>query len=170
MNRFIPPILGLVFLALTSGAYGYIYYRIDVAVEVIARARNEIAVIAARDTFAKAAASFVAETVAERSAVQIFLTPADGIASAIELVEDAARAAKVKATVGSVQIVALSDVYHERIDISVSAEGTFAGAARFATVLESLPRGAFLKEVRLEVRDKGWFGAYTVSFIKVKPR
>ncbi len=168
MNRFVAPICALVFLTLAGGAFMYLYIDIQSSATVITVARDQIAAIAARDTFAKAAAKFVAETVPERAAVTSFETSVDGTASAIVLVEEAAKIAKVTATVGSATLTPLPEPHHERLDVTVSAEGTFAGAARFATVLESLPRGAYLKEADLEVTDKGWFGTYVVSFVKIK--
>ncbi len=166
--RILAPLLGFVFMLAAAGAATYLYLDIQSSAAHIGNARDQIAAIAARDTFAKTAAQFLAETSAERAAIQFFLTPEEGTASAIELVERAADIAKVKAVVGSAKLTALPEPHHEQLDITVSAEGTFAGMARFGTVLESLPTGASVSEVRLEATDKGWLGTFVISFIKLK--
>lgn len=166
--RYFAPIIAVVYMSAALGLCVWLDYDIKQSAALIGSARDQVAAIAARDTFAKTAAQFLAQTSAERSAIQFFLTPAEGTASAIELVEDAAAIAKVSASVGSASLVPLSQPHHERLDIAASADSTFAGAARFATVLESLPRASYLKEVRLESTDKGWYGTYVVAFIKVK--
>jgi hypothetical protein len=149
------------------GVCAFLYYDIQASAITIKESRDQIAAISARDTFAKAAAQFLAETAAERSAVQFFTIPPDGTAQALELVENAATLAGVKATVGDAEIASLGS-YHEGVSVTVSAEGTYAGQARFATVLESLPRGATLSSVTLSATEKGWYGTYLVSFIKQK--
>lgn len=168
MTRILSPLVGFTFMLAAVGSAFYLYFDIQSSAAHIGDARDQIAAIAARDTFAKTAAQFLAETSAERAAIQFFLTPKEGTANAIELVERAADIAKVKAVVGSAKFTALPEAYHERLDITVSAEGTFAGMARLATVLESLPIGSFMSEVRLEATDKGWLGTFVISFIKLK--
>lgn len=168
MKKLVSPVLALVVMFAAFGACGFLYFDIHSSAALISDAREEISAIAARDTFAKTAAQFLAQTSAERSAVQLFVTPAEGTAGAIELVEDAAAIAKVSATVGSAVLTPLPEPHYERLDVVVSAEGTFAGVARFATVLESLPRGAYVSSTKLEATDKGWYGTYVVSFIKLK--
>jgi hypothetical protein len=165
--KIVSPLLACLAAALTFAVCAYLYYDIGVSAVQIKESRDTIATISARDTFAKAAAQFLAETTAERNAVQFFITPADGTAQSIELVENAAKLAGVQASVGAATIAPLG-TYHERLTVTVSAEGTFAGQARFATVLESLPRGASLTDVTLSATQKGWFGTYIVSFIKQK--
>jgi Tfp pilus assembly protein PilO len=96
------------------------------------------------------------------------VTPPEGTASAIELVENAAKIANVRATVGAATLTPLKEKRHEELNITVSAEGTFAGVARFATVLESLPRASYLSNVDIEASSKGWYATYVVSFIKLK--
>ena len=168
MMKFIAPILAVLFLIASIGGYWYVYTDIQASAELVSHSRDQIAEIAARDAFAKAAAKFITETAADRLAVESFeIQPAD-TAGAIELVEDAAKVAKVTATVASANILALPEDHHERLDIVVSADGSFVGQARFATVLESLPRGAVVRAAHLEATDKGWYGTYTVSFIKIK--
>lgn len=165
--RFITPLATcIVALLLFGGAY-YLYNDIQNSALLIKQARDQVAVVSARDTFARTAAQFLAETSVERSAVQFFVIPQDGTAQAIELVEAAAKLAGVKAVVGSAALSPLG-AHHERLDISVSAEGTFSGQARFGTVLESLPRGATLKTAALRATEKGWYGTYLVSFVKQK--
>jgi len=167
MIRYILPVLSLVIaLASFGGAY-YIYTDIVTSAALIKESRDQVAAISARDTFVRTAAQFLAETAAERSAVHFFVIPQDGTAQAIELVEAAAKLAGVKASVGSASL-ASQGAHHERIDMSVTAEGTFAGLARFGTVLESLPRASSLKAVTLDATDKGWYGLYTVTFVKQK--
>lgn len=166
--RLAAPIFALIFLVLAFGAGAYLYYDIESSAALIGEARDQIAAVAARDTFAKTAAQFLAETSAERAAIQFFIIPAEGTAEAIELVEDAASVADVDATVGSARLTPLPESHYERLDITVSAEGTFAGMARFGTVLESLPKGATLTEVSLEATNRGWFGTFVVSFVKLK--
>lgn len=166
--RYLSPILAVIFLLASMAACVYVYYDIQQNAVLIGSARDEIASIAARDTFAKTAAQFLAQTSAERSAIQLFETPVEGTATAIVLVEEAAKIAKVTGTVGAATLTPLSEPHHERLDVTVSAEGTFAGLARFVTVLESLPRGAYVREAKIEVTDKGWYGSFVVSFIKLK--
>ena len=168
MTRYIPPVLATLFLLASIGACIFVYYDIQQSVTLIGSARDQISSIAARDTFAKTAAQFLAQTSAERAAIQLFETPPEGTASAIELVEEAAKIAKVTATVGSATLKPTTGAHHEQLDLTVSANGTFAGIARFATVLESLPRGSYVSSARAEATDKGWFGTFVVSFIKIK--
>ncbi len=165
--KLLSPLLACLTAALAIAVCAYMYYDIGVSAETIKVSRDKIAQITARDTFAKAAAQFLAETTAERAAVQFFITPVEGTAQAIELVENAAKLAGVQATVGAATITPLGS-FHERLTITVSSEGTYAGQARFATVLESLPRGASLTSVTLSATQKGWFGTYIISFIKQK--
>ena len=165
--KYLTPIFALIFALASFVAAAYLYYDIGESAVLIKQSRDEIATIAARDTFAKAAAQFLAETAAERSAVQFFIIPTDGTAQGLEIVENAAKLAGVKATVGDAKIAPLGS-FHERLDVKVSAEGTYAGQARFATVLESLPRGASLTSATLSATEKGWFGTYVVSFVKQK--
>lgn len=165
--KFLVPAIALVIALVAFGVSYFVYVDIEKSAALISSSHDQIAAITARDTFAKTAAQFLAETAAERSAVQSFIISQDGTAQAIELVEASAKLAGVKATVGSAELLSIAG-QHERLDISVSAEGTYAGLARFATVLESLPRAAFLKEVSLRATEKGWFGTYKVSFIKQK--
>lgn len=165
--KYLGPLIAVLFTLATFAVSFYLYDDIGKSAVTIKDSRDKIAAIAARDTFAKAAAQFLAETSAERSAVQFFIIPTDGTAQALELVENAATLAGVKASVGDAQIAPLGS-FHERLNVTVSAEGTYAGQARFATVLESLPRGAYLTSVSLSATEKGWFGTYVVSFIKQK--
>lgn len=165
--KIVSPLLACLAAVIAFGACAYLYYDVGVSAVEIKESRDKIAAISARDTFAKAAAQFLAETTAERNAVQFFITPAEGTAQSIELVENAAKLAGVKATVGAATILPLGS-FHERLIVTVSAEGTYAGQARFATVLESLPRGASLTDVSLSATEKGWFGTYIISFIKQK--
>jgi hypothetical protein len=167
MTRFIAPVVTILIALFMFGGGYYLYTDIEKSALIIKEARDQIAAISARDTFARNAAQFLAETSAERSAVQFFVIPQDGTAQAIELVEASAKLAGVKAIVGSATI-SPQGAHHERLDISVSAEGTFAGQARFGTVLESLPRGASVKTVTLHATEKGWYGTYTLSFVKQK--
>lgn len=168
MKYFFAPIGALVFLCLAVAGFVYLYFDIHASASVISVAREEIATIAARDTYSKAAAQFLAQTSAERSAVLSFETAAEDTAGAIELIEEAARVAKVNATVSSATIVPLEEPHHERLDVVVSADGAFIAQARFGTVLESLPRGSYVKDMRIEASERGWFGTYTISFIKLK--
>ena len=165
--RFLLPVVFLVVALLAFGGAYYLYTDITASAALIQDSRDQVAAISARDTFARTAAQFLAETSAERSAVHFFVIPQDGTAQAIELVEAAAKLAGVKAIVGSATLGPLG-THHEQLDIAVSAEGTFAGQARFGTVLESLPRGATLKTVSFEATEKGWYGTYSISFVKQK--
>lgn len=165
--RFFTPVAAFLLVVLTYGAAYVLYSDIQKSALLIETSRDQVATITARDTFAKAAAQFLAETTAERNAIQFFLVPLDGTAQAIELVETAGKLAGVRATVGAASVEPLG-AHHERLDISVSAEGTFSGLARFATVLESLPRGSVLENISISETEKGWFGTYAVTFIKQK--
>ena len=167
MTQLISPLIALVLTVLSFGGAYYLYYDVGTSAALIKESHDQLAAITARDAFAKTAAQFLAETTVERNAVQFFLIPQDGTAQAIELVEAAGKLAGVKATVGDVSL-APQGTYHERVLVSVSAEGTYAGLARFATVLESLPRGATLQEVAIHATERGWYGTYTVGLIKQK--
>jgi hypothetical protein len=166
--NFVSPIIAFICMLAAGAVCVFLYTDVVESAVTIKESRDQIAEVSARDTFAKSAAQFLAETSAERSAVQFFILPVEGTAQAIELVEQAGKVAGVKAEIGSAVLVPLSDPRHERLDITVSAESTFAGAARFGTVLESLPKGAYVTSVNLSATDKGWFGTYVVSFIKQK--
>lgn len=165
--KYLAPLSALIILA--AGLFGtwFLYAEILRSAALIKDSRDQLAAIAARDAFQRTAAQFLADTTAERNAIQFFVTPADGTAQAIELVEAAAKLAGVKANVGSADLSSLNSHY-ERLTISVSAEGTYAGHARFATVLESLPRGATLESGTLGATERGWYGTYLISFIKLK--
>jgi hypothetical protein len=167
MMRYVTPVIALLLALVSFGGAYYLYADIEKSAVLIETSHDQVAAITARDTFAKSAAAFLAETTAERNAIQFFLIPSDGTALAIELVEAAGKLAGVKASVGSATIGSLG-AQHERLDISVSAEGTYAGLARFATVLESLPRASTLKQVDISQTEKGWYGTYAVTFVKLK--
>ena len=162
------PVIAFFSMCVAAAACTFLYIDIERSAQTIKESHDQIAEISARDTFAKTAAQFLAQTSAERSAVSSFVMPTEGTATAIELVEQAGKVAGVKADVGSAVLVGLPEPHYERLDISVSSESTFAGAARFATVLESLPRGAYLSSAVISATDKGWYGTYVVSFIKQK--
>ena len=169
MMRYLIPAVALIVALASFGGVLFLYTDVLTSAVRIQEARDQVAAISARDTFAQRAAQFLSETSAERSAVRFFTIPEDGTAQAIELVEAAAKLAGVKASVGSATLSGLG-THHERLDITATAEGTFQGLARFATVLESLPRGAVVSKIEISATEKGWYGSYLVSFVKQKQK
>lgn len=166
MTKYLSLVGSIIFCAAALMALVYVYLDIQNAISNITTARTSIAAIGARDSFAKAAAQFLAETGKERAAVDSLTVLGDQTANAIVLVEEAAKLAGVKATVSAATIDHGDSKYLESLAISVSADGPLKAQANFATVLESLPKGAYVKDVHLESADKGWFGTYTILFSK----
>ena len=165
--QIITPFVSLLVALASFGGVYFVYQDVVASAAEIQEARDQLAALSARDTFARNAAQFLAETAAERSAVRTFVISEDGTAQAIELVEAAALLSGVQANVGSATL-SPQGTHHERLEVTASAEGTYTGLARFATVLESLPRAAVLKSVDLSATEKGWYGTFIVSFVKQK--
>ena len=169
MTKYLSLTISILILVLAVGGYFFLYQDIATSITEIESARTEIASVGARDSFAKAAAQFLSETGAERAQLSTFVISPDATASAIELVEGAGKLAGVQATVSSATLEPYDkETHHERLVVTVGAVGSFVAQSNFATVLESLPKGASLDAVHLEVAEKGWYGIYTVTFVKEK--
>ncbi|MEK7063656.1 MAG: hypothetical protein AAB955_03130 [Patescibacteria group bacterium] len=167
--QFLSPVLALLVLLGALSGWGFLYLDIMSSVDKVAVAEEELIALAQRDSFAKVAEAFVGETGTEQAAVAAFIIPAEATASAIELVEDASRKAKVDATVDSATIKDSGAQHHEQLDVVVIARGAFKDLVRFASLLEALPSAASVTSARFESADKGWLATYTISFVKRKP-
>ncbi len=168
MMRCLTLIGALIFALAGAGVSVALYLDINASAVIIARSAEEVAAVSARDAFAKTAATFVAETATEQAAAALFVTGSDDTAGAIELIEEAGNTARVDASVTAATIAPTDSVHHERLDVVVTARGSFVALGRFASILESLPRAAYVRSASLEAEDGGWLGTYIVSFVKRK--
>lgn len=162
---FVKPIIAFIFLCGSLGALAFVYLDIQSSAAAIVAARNEIAAVGARDNFAKAAAQFLLDVSKERASIESLVVGKDQTATAIVLVEEAAKLAGVDASIASAAVGPTQAKHLQALTVVVSAEGSLRAHANFSTVLESLPKGAYLKSATLEAADKGWFGTYTVVFV-----
>lgn len=168
MNRISSLIASLTFCIAMAALFVYGYFDVMSTSESVVAARQEVAEITARDNFAKAAAQFISETSAERAALGTFVIAPDDTASAIELIESAAKVARVDASVASANIREFDAAHHELLSLEVTVRGGYAAVVHFGTMLETLPRVAVVRGVTLETADKGWFATYKIDFLKSK--
>lgn len=124
--------------------------------------------VSERDTRARALEEFIERVRPLKTSLDAYVVGADDIVSAIELVEETARREGVNLSLSAVTIVSDDEwEYHEGIEVSLTAIGTFSNLAAFAAALESLPRAARIDEVHIEASvEESWFGRFTVVFIK----
>ncbi|HEY4473790.1 MAG TPA: hypothetical protein VI957_01340, partial [Candidatus Paceibacterota bacterium] len=92
----------------------------------------------------------------------------DDIVAVIETIELAAKREKVELSIASVDVETGAWKRHEPVRAVMTAAGSFASLAAFATALETLPRIARVEKFGMETVGKELFGTFEISFVKEK--
>ncbi len=166
------PVLIFAFLIAVGAVGGYLFMlsSIQTAVDGIAVARAESEAAEERGKLAQTANVFMSETAASRSELDRFVTKDADFVSAIEMIEASGKREKVEVVIGSVSVKKIPDAKsHEIAVIILSAKGSFAGLAAFASALESLPLSSRVVSMSLEASgENSWFAAFSLEFVKRK--
>ncbi|MBU6310762.1 hypothetical protein KGO06_02395 [Patescibacteria group bacterium] len=137
------------------------------AITAAARTRAEIMALSERDEGTQRAARFLSEQRATTNAIDAYVLDVDDVPRAIELIETAAKRARITASVGSLSAVPVGE-YHDRLTVTVSVEGSRAVHERFIETLNSLPSASTIASISLQGTERGWFGTYTIAFVQKK--
>jgi Tfp pilus assembly protein PilO len=169
MNRFTPLVFSLVFLVIAVAAYAFLSYETARALSSAASVHAQAASADAEGLYQQSISSFLSATASDRAALDAFVPADEDVPVVIQDVEDAAAREKVVATIGAVSVAPSDWQYHEPLEIKLSARGSFAALAAFATDLESLPQASHLSSFSAQSSGNGsWFASYTVDFVKEK--
>jgi hypothetical protein len=166
----LPVLIFALLLAIGAiGGYVFMLNSIQTAVDGIAVARADSEAATEREKLAQTANVFIAETVESRSELDTFVTKDANFVSAIEMMESAGKREKVEVEIGSVSVKKIDAKSHEVAAVILSAKGSFANLAAFASALESLPLSSRVVSVSLEASgENSWFAAFTLEFVKRK--
>lgn len=169
MKRFTPLLLSLALLAAALGVYGFLSFHIARAVAAASDARAAAASSGAQALFHQSVATFLGATGESRAALATFVPADEDVPALIQEIESAAKREKVSVTISQVSVGTADWKYLEPLEIKLSARGSFAAVAAFATDLESLPQPSRLSSFTAQAASGGsWFATYAVSFIKQK--
>lgn len=168
MKTFITGGIAVVALILASAGYAYLVADITANIARAGEARSDAESLTVRDASARAMEMFLQSTTDERAALAAYVIPASDVAAPIAVIEDAAKRAKVTASISAISIVDLRLGSHEGVEVSVSATAPFASLMRFATYLGSLPVTSRLERASFEATKDGWFGTFRLVFVKEK--
>jgi Tfp pilus assembly protein PilO len=169
MNRFTLLLLSLFLLAAAMAIYGFLSFEISRAVSTASAARAQAQTSGAQALYRQSVSGFLNGTESDRAALTAFVPADQDVPAIIQEIEDAALREKVSTVIGSVSVASSSWAYHEPLEIQLSARGSFAGLATFATDLESLPHASHLSSFTAQSSGgHAWFAAYTVDFVKQK--
>ncbi len=167
MIRLTSLITAVVIFLMMLGAFIFINYEVRRSIAAIATARVDIVKEEARGADAQITKEFLDRTVAERTQVETYFIGVDGTADALSLVEQLARASKVEARVTAADITRTASAFHEELTVSLAIRGEFNNVLNLVTMLESLPRASYVRNVALEASAGGtWSGSVVVVFIK----
>lgn len=162
-------ILALLLAIAAIGGYVFMLTTIQTAVDEIASARADSQSAEERETLAQTANIFMTDTAPARSELDTFVTTDAEFVSAIDMLESAGKREKVDVTIGSVSVKKTAAKAHEAATVILSAKGSFAGLAAFASAVESLPLASRVTSVSLEAStDNSWFGTFSLEFLKRK--
>ncbi len=169
MNRFMPLLVSVIVLVAAIAGYVFLSVQIRQAASAASAATENVSATGKQESFQRSIWAFMQDTERERAELATFVAKDNDIVTLIETIENAAKREKVSATIGSVSVSAVDWKYHEPLEVSLSAQGSFAALAAFATDLESLPQASRLSRMTVEASDKNlWFGTFTVEFVKEK--
>jgi len=170
MKHLIGIILALILFVAAVGGYVYLHQEVRASMDAEATARAEGAAAEERERHARAARSFLSGVAAEQTELATYVATDADFLAVIETIEAAARREKVTLAIGSVSVGEEESKYHEQVAVVLSAEGTFANVARFASALETLPFASKLVSASFEkATGKSWFLKARILFVKRKP-
>ena len=170
MNRFFSFFSALALLIAAVAAFCFLTYEINRHIASTAQGKANLASLSGEQTYEQTVSSFLNDTAAPQAALASFVVSDSDVVSVIDTIEAAAKREKVAVTVDSVSVGQTTWKYHEPLDISLSAQGSFAALAAFATDLESLPQASRLVSVHAEASDgKVWFETFKMEFVKTNP-
>ncbi|MBI3573565.1 hypothetical protein HY090_00760 [Candidatus Kaiserbacteria bacterium] len=170
MKRFIPLFIPTLFLAAAIGAYVFLSFRINEAAAHWAAARASAQALGQEGQFQKSVGALLKDTQFQRSELASFVATDSTLASLTQMIKEAAKREKISVAIGAISPAPSDWKYHEPLTVSLSARGSLAAIAAFATDLESLPVASHLSVMSLEVSDnRTWLASFTVDFVKEKP-
>lgn len=166
----LPILILTILIALgASGGYVFMLQTIQTAIDGIAVARAESKTAEEREKLAQTANVFISENALARAEADTYVTSDAEFVSVIEMIEAAGKREKVSVTIGSVNVKKITAKSHDGATMVLSAKGSFAGLAAFASALESIPFASRVTSASLEAStDNSWFGAFTLEFVKRK--
>lgn len=169
MTKFLPLAAALLLLFFGITLYVFLCAEISRTVSVAAAARANASGAGQQELFQQSVQSFVNDTAVQRAELATFIAKDTDIVSLIDTIDNAAKREKVSVTIGAVNVVAGSWQHHEPLEVTLSAQGSFAQLAAFATDLESLPMASRLLSMNAEASENHlWFDTFVVQFVKEK--
>ena len=160
--------IALLFCAAAVMGYAFVLGEISFSLSTIATMRGQVAAVERQETHVRTAELFTAETGALQGELDGFIAHDDDIVAVIETIELAAKREKVELSIASVDVETGAWKRHEPVRAVMTAAGSFASLAAFATALETLPRIARVEKFGMETVGKVWFGTFEISFVKEK--
>ncbi len=158
----------LLFVAVVSG-YGFLFVNISRDVSAAFADRASAAALGQEESLQKTVQQFVTDTAAERTELASYVATDGDVVTLIQEIESVAGRDNVSLSVGAIAAVPSDWHYHEPLDVSLSASGSFSALAAFAADLESLPQASRLSSITFEAsRGGGWTATCTVEFLKEK--
>lgn len=170
MNRFAPLLIALLLLAAAVYGFAFLAAHTYAAAAAAAAAAESIATAGKQESFQQNVAAFMRGTESERAELGTFITKDRDVVSIIAAIEAAAKREKVSVEVSSIAVApAPYWKYHEPLDVTLSAQGSFPALAAFATNLESLPWVSHLLTMTAGASDMHtWTSTFTLEFAKEK--
>lgn len=171
MKDVFPLVLSILVFFAALGAYAFLYTNVNNSTERIEVALHGSETLTRRDALARSIEVFLKGVETERATLDRYVIEDEGVVDVIELVEAVADRENVGISISSVSVSGPPGwSYHERVDIILSADGTFANLTDFIATLEALPAAARVESASLE-RSGGssWFASVAVTFVKEKP-
>ncbi len=170
MKQFTALIISIVVATFFVGVYVFVFFQVSGFVTRIGSATADARILSGRDSALQTTEVFLSEVREFQEILERSIVLSEDVVRAIELLESTAREEDVDLLLGG---VGLADVktwnYHERVDITFSAEGSFSDLATFLSIVEGFPIMTQLGGGSMEKSAKNnWSGTFTVSFIKAK--
>ncbi|OGG44348.1 hypothetical protein A2841_01005 [Candidatus Kaiserbacteria bacterium RIFCSPHIGHO2_01_FULL_48_10] len=167
--KFILLALALILCAGAALGFSFVLGEIYLSLSTIATTRGQVAAVEQQETLTRTAQLFASETGELQKELDAFIAHDADVVKAIETIELAAQREKVELAIASVAVGSVGTwKRHEPVRAVMSAKGSFASLAAFATALETLPRVARVEKFGIETTGTEWFGTFEVSFVKEK--
>ncbi len=170
MKNIVGAVIGLLFALGAIGGYAYLIYEVHTAMNTGATARAEGVAAEEQDRFASTAQTLLAGLAVEQVELETYVAKDADFVAVIEAIEGAAAREGVKASIGSVNVIAGSSQFHETVTVTASSRGTFKNITSFISALGTLPLASRVSAVALEASgDNSWFATVTLEVLKRKP-
>ena len=169
MNRFTAPILSFIICAAACAVYGYLLVGISNAAASASADKTSAAAAGQEESLQKTVQTFVANTASEQAALAGFVATDADVVTIIQDLENAAARENVSLTVGAIAAMPSTWQYHETLQVSVVATGSYTALAALAAELETLPYASHLSRVTFESGAPGsWRMTAVIEFLKTK--